>query len=119
MLLFQIFKTNLYAVPLLGQETAAMCVAAWATVLLGGLLQYLMMEWEKKWILPGVAATLLVLAEILFWTILASGANAWLAFGIMPLDVFILYFATGLLLGWAVWAWKRHKEPKITTDEEE
>lgn len=116
MLLFQILRTNLYIVPLLGQESMEMCIAAWATVLLGGLLEYLMIQWEKKWVLPAVAVTLMVLAEVAFWGIIYGGANAWLAFGIMPLEVFILYFITGLLLGWAVHVWKQHKQNKTTTE---
>ena len=98
-------------IPLFGGEKSLFLVA-WAFVLGNTALQWLILAKAKrrwlKWLLPGLAAVLLVVSEVAANLILAVGTNAWIAFSIAFGDIFLVYILLGAGLGAAGYTLRKH-----------
>lgn len=107
MILWAIIQSGVYFVPLLGQESAAMCILAWALVLAGMALQLFLARKPSKarwreWILPVLMLVTVMVCEISVLVLLFSPSqslNPWVGFGMMIVEVFVLYMVTGVVLG--------------------
>ncbi len=122
MIFWAILKSGVFFVPLLCQESVAMCILAWALLLAGVSVQLVLSRsgkahW-KRWILPIVSILTVVVCEISA-VFLVLGKTPWLGAVAMLIEVFTLYVFTGVLLGLILCAVKKRMHRKSNSETSE